>query len=293
MVNRIHKYLSYNTAIEDAECWEAFHEFIKYLRKEEQTLFLNDHKDYDLAHELLSGSGDSFTSNAIRDDVKTTAEILISRYIREGSSRQLNLSAEMRDETLQKFEKQKNNPSRNLFETVVSVVHYQLRTENFDAFISSDLFEQFVATSLQKKSATNIISVTAPDESEEARPNRLKLPNLKKIKRSPTSPNKSLGSPVTFSEETENEKNLIIKNLMEDLKTKTLSLEELEKQIEKERMISEELRKQLEKTRVPSTLPPAPQELQIPIQKPRLRKNVSSPVIVRRNSPMTTVDAAS
>ncbi len=296
--NNLHKFLAYESAISNPDCWAAFHEYSQRMCKEEQVLFLNDYKNFKLAQDLLDAATDEISRSSLMEDCKTCAEVLIKKYIKIGASRELNLSSETRDALLQKYELQKNNPQRSLFDDIVHTLHYQLRTETFEGFISSPIFEQFIAKSIpvlkpqQQTETKTRISLTNADDSEELRPMRVKLPGLLKKKR-------NSGSPVANSEPIENvlieDKNMIIKNLMEDVAKKNVQIDELRKQLERERSNSEELRNQLAKARQEGLKSQSPVDdvnnIYLSTRSPnKTTKRQASPMIVRRNSPLNLGD---
>jgi hypothetical protein len=156
---RLYTYFEHDSAVQDAELLQMFKSFLETQRMSELYLFLDDHNNYlQIANKATSSKTLLARAGAL-GDLKVSADIMITRYIKTGSSRELNIKKEIKQEVIATFEKEKENLTSNLFENVVLEVTSQLRT-SYQEFVRTDEFENYVTTAFTRRNE----ELTSPRE---------------------------------------------------------------------------------------------------------------------------------
>lgn len=181
-----------------------------------------------------------------KENIRSYAELLIMKYIERESPCELNLSQECRENVLSRYEMEKDMPTRNLFDRVVSHVHNQIHMLHGQQFIRSDNFEQFLTKVVLRRAQIDTFRSGANSAKtvEEAQPQSKTFQKLDSIRRRLSGVGAFKGNHQQTTSQSPLREDLfdmrdVVKGLFGEVAKKDAIIEDLRAQLERERAINE------------------------------------------------------
>jgi hypothetical protein len=150
---KLYTYFLFDFALQDRDLWSCFKTYLQtargegYKRGEEAAWFLEEHQGYLKQYQTLSTISGSLAVKTAESDLRDTMGILITRYIKIGSSRELKITDTVRKKIIE-YSEREDMPSKFLFDPIVTDITQQLKIA-YESFTRTEQFEEYLSSILK------------------------------------------------------------------------------------------------------------------------------------------------